>query len=600
MALGVAAHMWAGPVEFGLAELQKALQEAKVPAGRVRIAAEVWPGTKSDAFEIVPWRVSGGDIRGLMYGLLEASDQIRKSGKLTPMKVEPAAAVRGIRIVLRDAEWEKTRLHDRGFWESYFARLARTRFNRIQIELGEPKWEAPQLPYLFSLPFFERVEVDGLTAFERGRNLDALRVIAQTAAGYGVDVSLGLHLGKTGTRVKGLSDEFRTPYVRAALPHLLEAAPSIRAVAVHEATDEMLREAVIPSLQSAGHLVTLEIHDRTGMPAREVGVAVRLFEPLARGVAVPDLAKLRARENGVIRLVAASRYTDPAYVRRVASGVLLGGALGFEVEGSMDLDSAEALLLHEAWGRLGYQPAAVVAAEKTEMAPPIICAARVENPESAMRELQDCSVILEATERPEWKALAQQASMRVRLLWARRMEEHYEATKHESALRAAFYSYRAAARTAPERQADVERLEKMIAQLEPNPELGAMPWTVAASQPSIGHMPAAVALTGQPLVVVVNYAANARVTGVRMHYRIIGGAEGFRTLEAPAKAPRFTIAAAELGSAGQLVYWFELTHSGGVWRVPAEQAALPVFVTVLKAPPPKEEEASEPKGSTQK
>ena len=43
MVLGLAGGVWAGPVEFGLAELQRALQETKVPPGRVRVAAEVWP-----------------------------------------------------------------------------------------------------------------------------------------------------------------------------------------------------------------------------------------------------------------------------------------------------------------------------------------------------------------------------------------------------------------------------------------------------------------------------------------------------------------------------------------------------------------------------
>ena len=69
----IALHVAAGPVEFGKAELERALAERNMTLHYRSGVSHLAP----EAFEIEPLRITGGDLRGLMYGLLEAADQIR-------------------------------------------------------------------------------------------------------------------------------------------------------------------------------------------------------------------------------------------------------------------------------------------------------------------------------------------------------------------------------------------------------------------------------------------------------------------------------------------------------------------------------------------
>jgi len=86
--------VFAGPVDFGQAELDRALAERGLR--RMRISAEV-SADPPESFRILPGRVTGGDVRGLMYGLLEAAAQIRERGRLSAAKGSPATPIRGIR-----------------------------------------------------------------------------------------------------------------------------------------------------------------------------------------------------------------------------------------------------------------------------------------------------------------------------------------------------------------------------------------------------------------------------------------------------------------------------------------------------------------------
>src|SRR5262245_34631004 len=91
----------AGPVEFGMSELNAALAARNLK----------WPNKAElnldphENFRIEPYSyggayISGGDLRGLMYGLLEAADQIRANGRLTKIHGAPATPLRGVRIAI--------------------------------------------------------------------------------------------------------------------------------------------------------------------------------------------------------------------------------------------------------------------------------------------------------------------------------------------------------------------------------------------------------------------------------------------------------------------------------------------------------------------
>ena len=95
---GVAA---AGPVEFAQAELDSAMAARNLKwKNQVELNLDA-----PDTFRIEPYsmggaHITGGDLRGLMYGLLEAAEQIRETGHFTKTIGNPAASLRGVRIVL--------------------------------------------------------------------------------------------------------------------------------------------------------------------------------------------------------------------------------------------------------------------------------------------------------------------------------------------------------------------------------------------------------------------------------------------------------------------------------------------------------------------
>jgi len=120
----------AGPVEYGLAELNAAMA-ARNLKGKNKAELSLDP---PESFRIEPYSsggayITGGDVRGLMYGLLEAAGQIRATGRFAKAHGEHAAALRGVHIEL-DADLERA---PEEFWRSYFQMLARNRFNRAHI-----------------------------------------------------------------------------------------------------------------------------------------------------------------------------------------------------------------------------------------------------------------------------------------------------------------------------------------------------------------------------------------------------------------------------------------------------------------------------------
>ena len=155
----------AGPAEFGQSELDAAMAQRKLKwKNQVELSLDA-----PDTFRIEPYSVggahiTGGDLRGLMYGLLEAAEQIRDTGHFTKTIGTPAASLRGVRIVMTP-ELEQA---SEEFWNSYFRMLARNRFNRVHVVFA--RIEAP-----YRLPQF----------------------LSRTAADYGIDFTLGIGGGVT-------------------------------------------------------------------------------------------------------------------------------------------------------------------------------------------------------------------------------------------------------------------------------------------------------------------------------------------------------------------------------------------------------------------
>src|SRR5574341_138429 len=101
--LGAAAPGFAGPVEFGKAEVARAIAERGLRPNQVRFQVEI-NADGPESYRIQPGRISGGDARGLMYGLLEAAEQIRERGRLIAARGAPATPIRGIRWFLHNED----------------------------------------------------------------------------------------------------------------------------------------------------------------------------------------------------------------------------------------------------------------------------------------------------------------------------------------------------------------------------------------------------------------------------------------------------------------------------------------------------------------
>ena len=170
----------AGPVEFGLAEFNAALDASNLKT-RIKYDVSLEP---AESFRIEPYaaggaHISGGDLRGLMYALLEAADQVRATGRMKQTHETASIAIRGIRRFAQD---------DLADWQPYFEMLARDRFNRLTLIYSEPP-----------------------------ADLEKLRTISQLASDYAVDFTLALWYEPDDSvaRIIAACPQIRTMQIRA-------------------------------------------------------------------------------------------------------------------------------------------------------------------------------------------------------------------------------------------------------------------------------------------------------------------------------------------------------------------------------------------------
>lgn len=356
----------ATPVDFGKAELQRALAERRL---KLAVTTEV-VDAPPETYRIVGTRISGGDLRGVMYGLLDAAEQVRTTGRIAPSEGKPATAIRGIRRFLHNAEMERTWYHSREYWTEFFRMLARNRFNRFNLVFAhQTNYMAPPYPYWLSLPDFPEVQVPGLTKEQQARNLETLKFISQTAADCGIDFTLGIwqhdiQPGQTAT-VAGLSPLNIELYSYTALKAVLAACPAIRSVQVRtnaesgiprEQQVQFYRDFIFPAIAKAGRRVTLDLRGWMMHPdmldgAVKSGLPVRLstkywaemlgrpYQPAETWPSYSYFDFLRKPRQwnfywelwglGSNRLLL---WGDPEYVRRAVPTFTLSGSSGFEID----------------------------------------------------------------------------------------------------------------------------------------------------------------------------------------------------------------------------------------------------------------------------
>ncbi|MGC9973239.1 MAG: hypothetical protein ABSE56_21905 [Bryobacteraceae bacterium] len=330
----LAARALAGPVEFGMAEVQRALAARGLKPGAIRFDAEV-NTDDPESFKILPGLISGGDLRGLMYGLLEAADQIRDTGRLVMAKGTPATPIRGIRYVLSGQDLQKD-------WPEYFAMLARNRFNRFHLVLGQ-------------------------SAGSLQRNLDTLRTISQAASDHGLDFILGIQ-----------SESAESPSYEA-LRKALSSCPAIRGLQMR-VDSRAPRDAVFRAIGHAGRRVTLDL-PAGPLPAglveaaRTAHVPLRislrywagdLGRPYQPAETLPGSSYMNLLEKprqyeclwslGSQRLLL---WGDPDFVRRAVATFTLPGPAGFEIDAPLEQKERtfdRHWFFYLLWGRLSYDP----------------------------------------------------------------------------------------------------------------------------------------------------------------------------------------------------------------------------------------------------
>lgn len=360
---------WAGPVEFGFEEVRKAAAERGLNPQLFRFRAEI-TSSEPESYRVAGRTVSGGDLRGLMYGLLDVAEQIRTTGRVLATSGRPAVPLRGIRQFVHNEDLSAGWFDSEEYWRAYFQMLARCRFNRFNLVFAhQTSYMAPPYPYWVEIEEFPQVRVPGLSRERQRRNLEALCQIARLAAEFGIDFTLGVWQQNVQPgmepAVDGLSPQILGPYTYRALRKVLQACPEIRSVQVrtnvesgiaYEQQVAFFRDFVFPAIQQAGRLVTLDLRGwqaqpgvveaavKTGLPLR---VSAKFWaEHLGRpyppaetfpGYSYGDLLRkprpwtffFEIWALGSNRLLV---WGDPDYVRQAARTLTLSGAIGFEID----------------------------------------------------------------------------------------------------------------------------------------------------------------------------------------------------------------------------------------------------------------------------
>ena len=368
---------WAGvllaaePVEFGKQELNRALAARRLSSSLI-VETEIRPGPP-ESFVIQPGspaKITGGDERGVMYGLLEAAEHIRSRGRLSPTSDSPRTRMRGIRYFIHNHDLEDAWYYSKDYWDEYFRTLAYDRFNRFNLVFGsQTNYLVPPYPFWVDLPEFPQVRAPGLTSAQRDRNLQMLQYISQDAADHGVEFTLGIcqqNVWPTQkATVAGITEKNLGPYTYAAIKKVLQLCPAIRSVQIR-VNDEsgitpdhqvnFYNTYFFPGIRDSGRRVTLDLRSWILAPGMmeavtEAGLPLRvsakywaefLGRPYQPAETWPNCSYLNMLQRpepfsfywelwglGSHRLLL---WGNPDYVRRAVSTFHFGDAVGFEID----------------------------------------------------------------------------------------------------------------------------------------------------------------------------------------------------------------------------------------------------------------------------
>jgi hypothetical protein len=609
----------AGPVEFGLAELNAALASRNLK-WKAKTELSLDP---PETYRIEPYtaggvHITGGDLRGLMYGLLEAADQVRATGKLTPSRGVPATAMRGIRIFVRGADLEAPWYSTEDFWRSYFQMLARDRFNHFNLIFVSPHL-APPYPYFLAVDDFTGVRIPGLTADRRERNLRMLRFISQTAAEFGVDFILGIREQGVDSPVEGVTRFNLGRYTHDALRKLLTACPMIRGLQVQpdfEAgtnSDRQIafyRDSVFKALHEAGHRVTLDPLGLLRQPglltaADQAGVALRLssvpwpggFEidpPLDPGHWAADLHPLfywlwgqlsydpktkplkgekiedyRAA-NQAIHMLAAAHLSDPnMYTWPPANP----GGWTEEAQEDRSSDWGFVASIRDA---VRHRLHHIASAQQTPLETADLLNASAEN--------------LEKASAADFQLLARLARYHAHKQRAAYDLELFDQTKDGASLDRAEKELKSslALWDSPDASVGLNQVALRRKDREPGPAVEIPALEKPLPRPQISRTLVKNALPDQPVTLTLQITPPKDVVAVHLHYRTTNPTVPAKVIEKPAEASMsFTIPGPDIAVNWDLLYYFEiLNRDNHGWFEPDPLAGAYYDLVTIAAPPP--------------
>ena len=250
--------------QYGVAQLESALAKKQVGVsvrqrGQGRVTVRIAPEDGAEGFVVrrvaggggSTLEITGGDDRGLMYGLLDVAERVGWSGngadpfsEVREVNEKPAVKLRALSIYTMNPAYFESRLYNEDYWKRYFDMLARNRFNTFVVVFGYENagYFAPAYPYFFEVEGFPGVKVVGLTKERQAENHRALQRMMDLAHERGLNFSVALwdHVYRGGVQgpaelaakptpglVWGIDAKNLTSYIPAAFARFLKEFPDV-------------------------------------------------------------------------------------------------------------------------------------------------------------------------------------------------------------------------------------------------------------------------------------------------------------------------------------------------------------------------------------
>jgi hypothetical protein len=546
----------AGPIEFGLAEFNAAVASRNLK-WKVKYEITIDP---PETYRIEPYKyggahVTGGDMRGLMYGLLEVADQIRSTGRMKQDHGAPASPVRGVRMFVHAGDLNLD-------WKHYLETLTRDRFNRFTLVFLDAPYASEQ----------------------------KIAFISQLAAEYGIDFTLGIW-----------EHEPADPGLRAyeVLRRFLASCPLIRTIELRSDSSNagFYRNHVFRALKEAGRRVALAPAGSLGSPAflkaaAEAGVAVRV-EPSSWPAGFEVEAGRDLDAHPLFYWMWGRMMYDPKIKPQhgenpqefAAAGralTYLAAAYASDANTYLFPDAAPTFVpvMRTASGNDWIASIAESVQDRLNRVP----SAKM-MPLNIADQLLGAAAGLEKTLMPDLQLIARLARYQAHRQSAAYFLELFHQTKDSSALDRFDQEMKDAGRSFPgmdQRPADeLIAVLRPTAQATPTRETPALPKTIA--RPQFTEAPVRTATSDQPLNITLQLPAGKDAQTVRLHYRPVDRPGPSGVIEKPAASSvTFTIAPADLPPS-DLIYFFEiLNRENSGWFEPDPATTTPYHVVRIE------------------